>query len=37
MMKSDKDIKRVVEAELQWDPDIDATDIAIASRAAWRP
>jgi osmotically-inducible protein OsmY len=29
-MKSDNDIKRDVEAELQWDPDIDATDIAVA-------
>jgi osmotically-inducible protein OsmY len=29
-MKSDSDIKRDVEAELKWDPDIDATDIAVA-------
>jgi osmotically-inducible protein OsmY len=29
-MKSDADIKRDVEAELRWDPDINATDIAIA-------
>jgi osmotically-inducible protein OsmY len=29
-MKSDTDIKRDVEAELKWDPDIDATDIAVA-------
>jgi osmotically-inducible protein OsmY len=29
-MKSDSDIKRNVEAELKWDPDIDATDIAVA-------
>jgi osmotically-inducible protein OsmY len=29
-MKSDSDIKRDVEAELQWDPDVDATDIAVA-------
>ena len=29
-MKSDNDIKRDVEAELKWDPDIDATDIAVA-------
>jgi osmotically-inducible protein OsmY len=29
-MKSDSDIKRDVEAELRWDPDIDATDIAVA-------
>lgn len=29
-MRSDADIKRDVENELQWDADIDATDIAIA-------
>jgi osmotically-inducible protein OsmY len=29
-MKSDSDLKRAVEQELQWDPDIDATDIAVA-------
>src|ERR1700732_299262 len=29
-MEADSDIKRDVEAELQWDPDIDATDIAVA-------
>jgi osmotically-inducible protein OsmY len=29
-MKSDSDIKRDLEAELKWDPDIDATDIAVA-------
>ncbi|MEA2782867.1 MAG: hypothetical protein QOK29_4411 [Rhodospirillaceae bacterium] len=29
-MRSDDDIKRDVEAELRWDPDIDATDIAVA-------
>jgi osmotically-inducible protein OsmY len=29
-MRSDIDIKRDVEAELQWNPDIDATDIAVA-------
>jgi osmotically-inducible protein OsmY len=29
-MRSDSDIKRDVEAELKWDPDIDATDIAVA-------
>src|ERR1700730_8305367 len=28
-MKTDSDIKRYVEAELKWDPDIDATDIAV--------
>ena len=32
-MKSDNVIKRDVEAELQWDPDIDATDIAVAAKA----
>jgi len=29
-MKSDADIKRDVEQELKWDPDIDATDIGVA-------
>jgi osmotically-inducible protein OsmY len=29
-MRSDEDIKRDVEAELRWDPDIDATDVAVA-------
>jgi osmotically-inducible protein OsmY len=29
-MRSDSDIKRDVEDELQWDPDIDPTDIAVA-------
>jgi osmotically-inducible protein OsmY len=29
-MKTDSDIKRDVEAELKWDPDIDATDVAVA-------
>jgi osmotically-inducible protein OsmY len=29
-MKSDLDIKRDVEAALRWNPDIDATDIAVA-------
>ncbi|HUB43959.1 MAG TPA: BON domain-containing protein [Acetobacteraceae bacterium] len=29
-MRSDLDIKRDVEAELRWNPDIDATDIAVA-------
>jgi osmotically-inducible protein OsmY len=29
-MKSDIDIKRDVEAELQWDPDIDPLNIAVA-------
>jgi osmotically-inducible protein OsmY len=31
-MRSDLDIKRDVEAELQSNPDIDATDIAVAAR-----
>ena len=30
LMKSDADIKRDVEQELKWDPDIDATDIGVA-------
>ena len=29
-MKTDSDIKRDVEDELKWDPDIDATDIGVA-------
>ena len=29
-MRSDEEIKRDVEAELRWDPDIDPTDIAVA-------
>jgi osmotically-inducible protein OsmY len=29
-MKSDSDVKRDVEAELKWDPDIDPTDIGVA-------
>ena len=29
-MRTDSEIKRDVEAELKWDPDIDATDIGIA-------
>jgi osmotically-inducible protein OsmY len=28
-MKSDSEIKRDVEGELQWDPDLDAADIAV--------
>jgi osmotically-inducible protein OsmY len=28
-MRSDRDIKRDVEDELRWDPDIDSTDIAV--------
>jgi osmotically-inducible protein OsmY len=30
IMKSDSEIKQDVEKELRWDPDIDATDIAVA-------
>ena len=29
-MRSDRDIERDVKDELQWDPDLDATDIAIS-------
>jgi osmotically-inducible protein OsmY len=29
-MKSDSDIQRDAEAELKWDPHIDASDIAVA-------
>src|ERR1700679_3318450 len=29
-MRLDSDIRRDVEDELRWDPDIDATDIAVA-------
>jgi osmotically-inducible protein OsmY len=29
-MRTDSDIKRDVEAELRWDPDIDPTDIGVA-------
>jgi osmotically-inducible protein OsmY len=29
-MKTDDEIKRDVEEELRWDPDIDATDVAVA-------
>ncbi len=29
-MKSDNEIERDVKAELEWDPDLDATDIAIS-------
>src|SRR4030081_2326981 len=31
-MRSDEEIKRDVEAELKWDPDIDATDIAVSTK-----
>src|SRR3979411_3303345 len=29
-MRSDSDIERDVKDELQWDPDLDATDIAVS-------
>ena len=29
-MRTDSDIKRDVESELKWDPDIDASDIGVA-------
>jgi osmotically-inducible protein OsmY len=29
-MRADEDIKRDVEEELRWDPDVDATDIGVA-------
>jgi osmotically-inducible protein OsmY len=32
-MRIDSDIKRDVENELQWDPDIDATDIGVAVKS----
>jgi osmotically-inducible protein OsmY len=32
-MRTDSEIKRDVEAELKWDPDIDPTDIAIAVKS----
>ncbi len=32
-MRSDSDIKRDVEDELRWDPDIDPTDIAVAVKS----
>ena len=38
-MRSDSDIERDVKDELQWDPDLDATDIAISvkdSVGRWR-
>jgi osmotically-inducible protein OsmY len=33
MMRSDSDIKRDVEDELRWDPDLDGTDIATAVKS----
>lgn len=32
-MRSDQDIERDVELELKWDPEIDATDIAVAVKS----
>ena len=32
-MRMDSDIKRDVESELKWDPDIDATDIGVAVKS----
>ena len=32
-MRSDSDIKRDVEDELHWDPDLDATDIAVTVKS----
>jgi osmotically-inducible protein OsmY len=32
-MRSDSDIKRDVEDELRWDPDLDATDIAVTVKS----
>lgn len=31
-MRADSDIKRDVESELKWDPDIDASDIGVAAK-----
>src|SRR5256885_4275928 len=33
VMRSDNDIKRDVEDELRWDPDLDATDIAVTVKS----
>jgi osmotically-inducible protein OsmY len=33
-MRSDEEIKRDVEEELRWDPDIDSTDVAVAVKSA---
>ena len=33
-MRSDSEIKRDVEDELRWDPDVDPTDIAVAVKSA---
>jgi len=34
MLKTDNDIKRDVEAELRWDPEIDDTDVAVKTTNA---
>ncbi|MGZ3271899.1 MAG: BON domain-containing protein, partial [Croceibacterium sp.] len=31
-MRSDSEIERDVKEELQWDPDLDATDIAVSAK-----
>jgi len=33
IMRSDSDIKRDVEDELRWDPDIDPTDVAVTAKS----
>ena len=32
-MRSDAEIERDIEEELQWDPDLDATDIAVSVKS----
>jgi osmotically-inducible protein OsmY len=32
MMKTDSELKKDVELELKWDPDIDATDVAVSAK-----
>src|ERR1700730_10993427 len=32
MMKSDSELERDVKEELQWNPDLDASDIAVSAR-----
>jgi hypothetical protein len=34
-MRLDQDIKRDVELELKWCPEIDATDITVVVKCAW--
>jgi hypothetical protein len=36
-MKTDTEIKRDVEAELRWDPEIDDTDVAVTTIVSVRP